>query len=99
MDHGVSSGVHQRSDLGPLLFPQFVHSHLQMTLRFLLLRHVLLTAFHCKKNYIKYVNDWCTANKLHLNIEKCRVMSFMKKINQYTLTTTLVEYLLSGAQR
>lgn len=82
-----TSGVPQESNLGPLLFLIFIND-----LPLKLHCQVLLYADDAKIfSSIKdtrdcellqnNLNNWCTTNKLHLNVNKCKLISFTRSRN------------------
>ena len=84
-----TSGVPQGSVLGPTLFLIFIND-LAISLecnRLLFADDLKIFASidHSKdclslQNQLLHVDQWCTANKLQLNISKCRVVSYTKRL-------------------
>lgn len=86
-----TSSVPQGSILAPLLFSLFINDLVKD-----LHCNVLLFADDCKiYNPIKSINDclalqkdlttlsnWCTINRLHLNVNKCSVISFTRRTDK-----------------
>lgn len=84
----ATSGVPQGSNLGPLLFILFIND-----LAGIIKSENLLFADDLKiylnisslqdcvklQNDVNTIQNWCTSNKLNLNISKCKVVTFTKK--------------------
>jgi hypothetical protein len=97
----VRSGVPQGSHLGPLLFLLFINDILDSITSVQALLYADDLKLYC---VIKDENDclnlqrdldnlteWCEVNKLYLNISKCKVISFGRK-----LTPIWSDYILNG---
>ena len=103
--YNMTSGVPQGSNLGPLLFLMFIND-LPRTVTY---SHTLLYADDLKlyktiycpadcialQKDINNVHEWCKANKLPLNIAKCKTMTFTYKKNvlmyPYNISGTEIE--------
>ena len=103
----VNTGVPQGSHLGPTLFILFINSLIEKMLNFGV--RILLYADDAKsyavvnnaidaadfQRGINVLNDWCTENKLKLNVNKCKIMTFHRKqrpfINEYRVGDEFVE--------
>ena len=99
-----TSGVPQGSNLGPLLFLLFIND-----LPSVLSCHKLLFADDVKVyNEIASIDDcrslqesinalvnWCSVNRLNLNMDKCSVISFTKKLKKiiYNYTTQIHHFI------
>lgn len=99
----TNSGVPQGSHLGPTLFTMFINDLAEKVNSKNI--HVLLFADDAKlyaivnnahdaiefQINISRLSDWCTENKLQLNVNKCKIMSFHRKNRPY-----IVEYVIDN---
>jgi hypothetical protein len=98
-----TSGVPQGSVLGPLLFLMFINDLVSCTTLKSLLYADDLKKFNIINAYtdcdtlqnIESIENWCKNNKLALNINKCKVMTFSRKANpvlyNYSIDGQLLE--------
>lgn len=87
--YSVPSGVPQGSHLGPLLFNLFINDLPPLFNYCNCLLYADDMKLFCKvRNFTDCINlqhdidslsEWCSANKLYLNVSKCKFMSFTKK--------------------
>jgi hypothetical protein len=98
------SGVPQGSNLGPLLFNVFINDVVNV-----LKCHVLMYAddmklFDCissaddcvsLQNDLNSLDRWCEENKLQLNVEKCTVMSYTRKLSPIVFPYSINNIVLS----
>lgn len=84
----ASSGVPQGSNLGPLLFLLFINDlSMQLSCEHLLYADDLKIFSNITKiqecevlqNNLNTLRNWCHKNKLHLNISKCKIVTFSRK--------------------
>lgn len=84
-----TSGVPQGSVLGPLLFILFVNDLSDIFVSCLLFADDL-KIYRCISNEqdceilqieLENLYEWCTKNRLYLNIDKCFIVSFTRKLN------------------
>lgn len=94
------SGVPQGSNLGPLLFNVFINdlcdsfsvAHLLYADDLKLFHSIesIDDALRLQSNLIN-LYDWCSTNGLHLNVDKCRILTFSRKLSdisfQYTINS------------
>ena len=88
-----ASGVPQGSILGPLFFVLFIDDiTIKLNVNYLLYADDLkifskidsLDDCLVLQHNLDKINDWCVTNKLHLNANKCNVMSFTRKVQKIT---------------
>lgn len=87
----VTSGVPQGSHLGPLLFNIFINDVTSIFVHSKCLLYADDLKVFCKINNVRdcvnmqrdidLFNNWCEHNGMTLNIDKCKSMSFHRKIN------------------
>ena len=96
----ATSGVPQGSNLGPLLFLLFINDLCcQINCNKLLFADDLkiFNSINSEDDYdslqadINKLQDWCVLNKLHLNISKCKVLSFTNR-----RTSFVYDYSING---
>lgn len=93
----ATSGVPQGSNLGPLLFNLFIND-LCMELECEKLLFADDLKIYCNINnfedcialqqQLHKVEVWCTANKLEMNVSKCKVISYTRKMNSIEFSYT-----------
>ena len=97
----VTSGVPQGSHLGPLLFLLFIND-LPTAIRSssILMYADDVKLFSKSSHFSNLLDDlnslyqWCSLNSLHLNLSKCKVMSFSRKevtLRNYSINNSLLE--------
>lgn len=94
----VTSGVPQGSHLGPLFFVAFINDLIDnLDCNCLLYADDLkiYSVITSVEDAIKLqrdldsVNDWCTLNRMFLNVNKCVVITFTKNIHKITFDYTI----------
>lgn len=94
----VTSGVPQGSHLGPLFFIIFINDLIpSLECRSLLYADDLKiftsvkSALDCEKlqRDLNYLDHWCTANKMSLNIKKCHIISFTRNRSEIKFNYSL----------
>lgn len=94
----VTSGVPQGSHLGPLLFIIFINDLVSKMSSHCLLYADDLKVFSKIDNVndciklqkdLQRLSEWCSVNKMYLNVSKCFFISFTKKHNKIIYTYTL----------
>lgn len=97
-EYGITSGVPQGSHLGPILFSIFINDiGIKLKSEFLLYADDMKLFRAVGGNHdicilerdILEIENWCTTNKLHLNIQKCAVMCFSRRLNKVSANYSL----------
>lgn len=91
----ASSGVPQGSHVGPWIFLIFINDIVNVIVNSSVLMFAddlkifkIITNEHDStllQDDINRISEWCEANQLHLNINKCKVMSFHRKKSPITM--------------
>lgn len=95
----VTSGIPQGSILGPLLFVLFIndiqncfhHSNFVLYADDLKIYKIIKSDMDCQllQNDLARFSEYCTANKLHLNLKKCHKISFTKNKKKFNYKYSL----------
>ena len=100
----VTSGVPQGSNLGPLLFALFVNDLCGELKDYVFLFYAddlkiykavsLVLCCDSLQLNLRIVHQWCLANRMRLNISKCRAITFSRRAlvirHDYSLDSELV---------
>lgn len=99
-----SSGVPQGSILGPLLFNLFINDISSCFIKSKYLLYADDLKFFCRtdslrdvvdlQNDLDHLIEWCSVNKLCLNLSKCFHMSYFKSLNPIQCSFNIGNYLL-----
>nr|CAI5827926.1 unnamed protein product [Callosobruchus analis] len=103
-----TSGVPQGSNLGPLLFLIYINDLATELCQLNLLFADDLKMYTEVNNYsdcillqndLNILSNWCVLNKLNLNIGKCKVLSFCRKLNTIVFDYRINNVVLERCQQ